>query len=43
MSNNLLGDKIRILREEIELPLRKVAAKLDIDVAVLSKLQSHFL
>lgn len=39
MSNNLFGEKIRFLREQSELPLRKVAAELDIDVAVLSKLE----
>ena len=32
-----LGDTIRKLREEKELPLRTVAAFLDIDQAILSK------
>lgn len=34
-----LGDKIRKLRESRELPLRKVAAFLDIDQAILSKIE----
>ncbi len=33
------GDVIRRLREEHELPLRKVAAALDIDQAILSKME----
>lgn len=35
----LFGDKLRKLREDNELPLRKVAALLDIDVAILSKME----
>lgn len=34
-----LGDTIRKLREERELPLRTVAAYLDIDQAILSKVE----
>jgi HTH-type transcriptional regulator, competence development regulator len=34
-----LGDTIRKLREEKELPLRTVAAFLDIDQAILSKIE----
>ena len=36
---NILGDKIRKLREEKGLPLRKVAAFLDVDQAILSKIE----
>ena len=36
---NSLGDTIRKLREEKELPLRTVAAFLDIDQAILSKVE----
>ena len=39
MSTETIGDKLRRLREENELPLRKVAALLDIDVAILSKME----
>ncbi len=39
MSKENIGDKLRKLREENELPLRKVAALLDIDVAILSKME----
>ena len=39
MSTENIGDKLRKLREEKELPLRKVAALLDIDVAILSKME----
>jgi transcriptional regulator with XRE-family HTH domain len=39
MSNELIGEKLRKLREENELPLRKVAALLDMDVAILSKME----
>jgi transcriptional regulator with XRE-family HTH domain len=35
----MLGDKIRRLRESRKLPLRKVAAFLDIDTSVLSKIE----
>ncbi len=34
-----LGEKIRTLREDSELPLRTVAAYLDIDQAILSKIE----
>lgn len=36
---NSLGDNIRKLREERDLPLRTVAAYLDIDQAILSKIE----
>ncbi len=36
---NSLGETIRKLREEKELPLRTVAAYLDIDQAILSKIE----
>ena len=39
MSTDIIGGKLRKLREENELPLRKVAAELDIDVAILSKME----
>lgn len=39
MSTETIGEKLRHLREEKELPLRKVAALLDIDVAILSKME----
>ncbi len=39
MSTKTLGEKLRQLREQNELPLRKVAALLDIDVAILSKME----
>lgn len=39
MSKETIEDKLRKLREENELPLRKVAAELDIDVAILSKME----
>lgn len=39
MSRENIGDKLRGLREENNLPLRKVAALLDIDVAILSKME----
>jgi HTH-type transcriptional regulator, competence development regulator len=39
MSIETIGDKLRKLREENGLPLRKVAASLDIDVAILSKME----
>jgi len=39
MSTENIGDKLRKLREENQLPLRKVAALLDIDVAILSKME----
>ncbi len=34
-----IGEQIRKLREEHGLPLRKVAAKLDIDQSILSKIE----
>ncbi len=36
---NTLGEKIKSLRENINLPLRTVAAYLDIDQAILSKIE----
>ena len=39
MSNETIGDKLRKLREENGYLLRKVAALLDIDVAILSKME----
>ncbi len=39
MSTETIGKKLRTLREDKELPLRKVAAILDIDVAILSKME----
>lgn len=39
MSTETIGEKLRELREAKELPLRKVAALLDIDVAILSKME----
>ncbi len=39
MSTETIGEKLRHIREEQELPLRKVAALLDIDVAILSKME----
>ena len=39
MSTGTIGEKLRHIREEKELPLRKVAALLDIDVAILSKME----
>lgn len=36
---NSFGDSIRKLREDKELPLRTVAAYLDIDQAILSKIE----
>jgi transcriptional regulator with XRE-family HTH domain len=39
MSTETIGEKLRYLREKNELPLRKVAALLDIDVAILSKME----
>lgn len=39
MSSKAFGDYIRKRREEIELPLRKVAAYLDIDTSTLSKVE----
>lgn len=39
MSTETIGEKLRHIRKEKELPLRKVAALLDIDVAILSKME----
>lgn len=39
MSTESLGSKLRRLRLERKLPLRKVAAMLDMDVAILSKME----
>ncbi len=39
MSTETIGEKLRQLREENKLPLRKVAALIDIDVAILSKME----
>lgn len=39
MSTETMGEKLRHIREEKGLPLRKVAAWLDIDVAILSKME----
>ena len=39
MSTKTVGEKLRCIREEKELPLRKVATLLDIDVAILSKME----
>jgi predicted nucleotidyltransferase len=39
MSKENLGEKLRRLRLENNLPLRKVAAALDIDIAILSKME----
>lgn len=39
ISTETIGEKLRHIREEKELPLRKVAALLDIDVAILSKME----
>ena len=39
MSTGTIGEKLRKLREEKGLPLRKVASMLDIDVAILSKME----
>lgn len=36
-----IGDILRKLREEKELPLRKVAAMLDIDTSLLSKIERN--
>jgi transcriptional regulator with XRE-family HTH domain len=39
MSTGTIGEKLRQLREKNNLPLRKVAALIDIDVAILSKME----
>jgi HTH-type transcriptional regulator, competence development regulator len=39
MSTETIGEKLRRLREENQLPLRKVASMIDVDVAILSKME----
>ena len=39
MSTKTLGEKLRELREAKNLPLRKISAILDVDVAILSKME----
>ena len=39
MSTKTIGEKLRNIREEKVLSLRKVAVMLDIDVAILSKME----
>lgn len=39
MSTETIGEKLRQLREGNNLPLRKVAALIDVDVAILSKME----
>jgi len=39
MSAETVGEKLRQLREQNKMPLRRVAALLDIDVAILSKME----
>ncbi len=39
MSTENIREKLRNLREDNKLPLRKVAAIIDIDVAILSKME----
>lgn len=39
MSKETIGAKLRKLREENAMPLRKVAALLDIDISILSKME----
>ncbi len=39
MSNETFGDYIKKARETMQLPLRKVAAHLDIDTSTLSKVE----
>ncbi len=41
MSNETFGDYIKKARETIQLPLRKVAAHLDIDTSTLSKIEKN--
>ncbi len=41
MQNETFGDTIRKLREESGLPLRKVAAHLDIDPSTLGKIERN--
>lgn len=39
MAKETFGEYIRRLREEMNLPLRKVAAQLDVDTSTLSKVE----
>lgn len=39
MSTKTIGEKLRQLREQNKMPLRKVAVLLDIDVAIISKME----
>lgn len=39
MSTETIGEKLRQLREQQNLPLRKVSAIMDMDVAILSKME----
>ena len=39
MSTETIGEKLRQLRERCNMPLRRVAVLLDIDVAILSKME----
>ena len=39
MSTETIGKKLRQLREQQHLPLRKVSAIMDMDVAILSKME----
>jgi HTH-type transcriptional regulator, competence development regulator len=39
MSTKTIGEKLRQIREENNLPLRKAATLIDIDVAILSKME----
>lgn len=41
MSTETLGEKLRQMRVQNEFPLRKVAALIDIDVAILSKMERN--
>jgi transcriptional regulator with XRE-family HTH domain len=39
MSTGNIGEKLRQLREQQRLPLRKVSAIMDVDIAILSKME----
>lgn len=41
LQNETFGEVVRRLREEIKLPLRKVAAHLDIDPSTLGKIERN--
>lgn len=41
MKNDTIGQKIRTLRETANMPLRKLAAALDIDASTLSKIERN--